>query len=167
MGKYQLHKLLFPQLILIFEICDKGPKIWCLQKYIQGIKHGGKIEQHVMMADITWKTKRVRWNHVIVRMWELRKMIIDNWRQRHKLQMKHLLRRSKKNFLTCLFPVQSHLKNKKKRKAVKRSQLFRGRLAWCMKRKYRKRWNFSNKTMTTFFFLKCKLQIKPQIRTGK
>lgn len=63
----------------------------------------GEIELHVRMADITWKTKRVRWNRVIVRMWELRKMIIDSWRQRCKLQMKHLLRRGKKNFFWLAF----------------------------------------------------------------
>ena len=58
----------------------------------------GELEQHVKVADITWKTKWVRWNHVIIGMWELRRMIIGSWRQRSKLQMKHQLRTGKKPF---------------------------------------------------------------------
>ena len=58
----------------------------------------GELEQHVKMADITWKTKWVRWNHVIIGIWELRRMIIDRWGQRSKLQMKHQLRTGKKQF---------------------------------------------------------------------
>ena len=133
MGKYQLHKLLFPQLVLIFEIRNKGPKIWCLQKYIQGINQVGKFEQNVKIVDITWKTKRVRWNHVIIWMWELRNMTTDSWRQRCKLQMKQLRRRGqkkKKKKIDLPFSCAISSKKEKKKKQIQKKLIFT-REAWC------------------------------------
>ena len=148
-----MHKLLFPQLVLIFEICNKGPKIWYLQKYIQGINQVGKIGQHVNMVDITWKTKRVRWNHVIIWMWELSKMTIDSWRQRHKLQMKHLLRRDqKKIFFDFLFSCAILYKKEKKKKInSEEADLYTGSMVWNTKGKSGKRWDLGNIKRQNFF----------------
>ena len=129
-------------------------ELWALISWTRQMKEVemGETEQHMKMADISWKTKRVRWNHAIVWMWRLRKMIIDSWRQRHKLQMKHLLRRGKKKNFWLAFFLCNLIWEKKSRKINStEADLYTRSAMLSIKGKSGKRWDLGHIKRQNFF----------------